>query len=632
MRRLKLVTGTAENQPVTHSSFGHPKRDSRPMNGSLTKSQPRTAKNRPMRIAAIDIGTNSIHMVIADAAAPGAFTVVDREREVVQIGAGSFTRGRLRREAVQRAIDALTRFVQLARRLQCDRIICTATAAVREAKNGGEFLQAARTTAGISPRVIPAEEEGRLIYLAVAAALQLDEDPALILDIGGGSMQAVVGNKDALQLATSAPLGALRLTETMLADDPPSPKAIARLKRHIQKTAKPVIAQIRDLDPLLVYGSSGSIHALAEAIHWEQTGESIEQINGHVLETAALAKLTRRLTRMTLHERRQLRGVDAQRAEIIVPGALVLLHFLEELEFDQITLSDYGVREGLVTDYTRFHAREISRMSEVEDLRYRSVYALLDRFQADGPHPRHVAKLALALYDGLRTSHGLPDEARDVLHMAALLHDIGSVIGFDGHAEHSAYVIRNGMLRGLTAPEIDLVAMVARYHSKTPPRKRHTDFALLPRAQRRMVRWLSAMLRVAESLDRSHYQLIRSLKVERRSGVVALRVSAQRNAKLELWATRRRLDLLARMLGTRKKPMRVRVSLDPAAVAESRRGNGAAVGRDPRGAEVSRRNGAAAGASAEPPAAARASKTELKVRSPKKGRDADYAPGVVERR
>jgi exopolyphosphatase/guanosine-5'-triphosphate,3'-diphosphate pyrophosphatase len=563
-----------------------------------------------MRIAAIDIGTNSIHMVIADAAAPGAFTVVDREREVVQIGAGSFTRGRLRREAVQRAIEALTRFVQLARRLQSDRIICTATAAVREAKNGGEFLQGARVTAGIAPRVIPAEEEGRLIYLAVRAALQLDESPALILDIGGGSVQAVVGNKDQLLIATSAPLGALRLSETSLEGDPPSPKAIARLKRHIAKVAQSCIEQIRELDPVAAYGSSGSIHALAEAIHWEQTGQSIEQINGHVLETAALAKFTRRLTRMTLAERSQLHGVDTQRAEIIVPGALVLLHFLEELDADHITISDYGVREGLVTDYTRFHAREISRLSEVEDLRYRSVYALLDRFQADGPHPRHVAKLALALYDGLKTSHELPDEARDILHMAALLHDIGSVVGFDGHAEHSSYVIRNGMLRGLTAGEIDLVAMVARYHSKSCPRKRDPEFAALPKAQRRMVRWLSAMLRVAESLDRSHYQLIRSIKVERRPDVVSLRMSAQRDAKLEMWAARRRLDLLGRMLGSRKKPMRVRLALEaPAAATEHRRGNGAADARAPKSV-----------------------KPELRLRTPRKGRDADYTPGVVERR
>lgn len=520
-----------------------------------------------MRIAAIDIGSNSIHMVVADTAAQGSFTVVEREREVVQIGRGSFEDGRLQADAIQRSVDVLGRFVQLARRMQVDKIICTATAAVREARNGGEFLQMARRIAGITPRVIPGEEEGRLIYLAVRAALPLDDKPSLIVDIGGGSAQLVVGDKDKLRLATSMPLGVVRLTEKFLEDDPPSAKEIQKLRRAIRKLAKPALEKVLEAKPAKVYGSSGSIHALAQACHWERHGAAIEQINGYALKRSDLEAFTRRLVKMTLAEREKLQGLDAKRAEIIVPGALVLLHVLDEVEADAVILSDYGVREGLVTDYIGFHAAEISRLATVEDLRLRSVYTLLDRFHADGVHPRHVAKLALELYDGLRTAHRLPDEARTLLQYAALLHDIGSVVGFDGHAEHSAYVIRHGNLRGLAARDVNVVANVARYHSKAKPRKRHEEFAVLDKSDRRLVRWLAAILRVAEALDRSHYQLIKSLSVRRRGRGAVISVTARRDVELELWAARRRVGLLGRMLGTKGKPGRVMVNVESAARA-----------------------------------------------------------------
>ena len=527
-----------------------------------------------MRIAAIDIGTNSIHMVIADAVSLGAFEVVDREREVVQIGRGSFASGRLKRDAIQRSVDALTRFVQLARRLQSDRILCTATAAVREAHNGGEFLQAARASAGVTPRVIPSDEEGRLIYLAVKSALQLGSGPSLIVDIGGGSMQLVVGDHDQLRFTTSAPLGALRLAELLIESDPPSRNDLQRLKRHIRKQSRKALERVGELSPRRAYGSSGSIHALAQIAHWLEHNQPIAQMNGHVLDRAALERLIRRLTRMTLAQRERLPGIDQQRAEIIVPGAFVLLHVLDELELDGITVTDFGVREGLVTDYIANHADEITQLAPIDDLRLRSVVQLLTKFKANGTHARHVAKLALALWDGFRDAHRLPAETRELLQYAALLHDVGAAVGFDGHAEHSAYVIRNGNLRGLSALEVQLVANVARYHGKARPRKRDRAYAELPKPMRRAVRWLAAMLRVAEGLDRSHYQLIKGVRVARRGDRYAILVSARRDAQLELWAARRRSEWIGELIGGKRSPVAVSVRLDPS--ADSRRADDSA--------------------------------------------------------
>ena len=507
-----------------------------------------------MRLAAIDIGSNSIHMVIAHAGGPRGFEVIDREREVVQVGRGSFASGKLRQDAIRRTADSLARFVQLARRHQVDRILCTATAAVREARNGGDFLAAARRLTGIMPRVIPAAEEGRLIYMGVRSALKLGERPSAVVDIGGGSMQLVLGNQERCLLTLSAPLGALRLTEAFLQSDPPSRRELQRLRQFLRKAAAGPLRKLREARPRRAYGSSGSIHALAHLAHWDATAAPIAHVNGHERTLESLKRTSRRLQNMTREERNRLPALDAHRAEIIVAGAVLLEHVLEELELDRITLSDFGVREGLVNDYVTRHAGEISSADGVPDLRLRSVLQCLGRFGVDPRHPRHVARLSLELFDGLQRAHGLGKEEREMLHSASLLHDIGAVIGYDQHAEHSYYIILNASLRGLPAEELRVIANVARYHGKARPRKRDRDFNTLDKAARRTVRWLAAILRVAEGLDRSHYQLVRSVRVRRVSGRVSILVNARREAQLEIWAARRRVDLLSKLL---KKPVGV---------------------------------------------------------------------------
>ena len=549
-----------------------------------------------MRIAAIDIGTNSIHMVIAQSTPGAAFEVVEREREVVQIGRGSFEDGRLMPDAIRRTADALSRFVRLARRMQTDRILCTATAAVRESRNGGDFLRVAREVSGVTPRVIPGEEEGRLIYLAVRRALQLDMEPALMIDIGGGSMQLVVGNREKLLLATGAPLGALRLRETILESDPPTNKELRDLRRTVRKRCRPALAKVVELEPTAVYGSSGSIHALAQAVAWEERGAPIEYINGHELPLDGLQRLARKLARMSESERSALRGLDPKRAEIILPGAVVLQHVLEEVGADGITISDFGVREGLVSDYLERHAEEITALDKVADVRLRSVYGLVRKFHDDERHLEHVARLSLALFDGLRREHRLPDEARDLLHYAALLHDLGEVIGHDGHAEHSRYVILNGNLRGLSAEQLALVANVARYHGSSRPRKRDEYIRRLPKVQRRAVRWLAAMLRIAEGLDRSHYQLVKEIHLRRGAKSLTLQARTRGDAQLEQWAAESRAGLLSRLIG---RPVRIRM-------VKSTKARDSARVRTPRpdaaARAAARRSAAAAAGSAPKPA------------------------------
>ena len=513
-----------------------------------------------MRLAAIDIGTNSIHIVIAQATGKGGFEVLDREREVVQVGKGSFGTGRLRKDAILRTVESLARFVALARRMGVERIACTATAAVREAKNGGDFVRAAREIAGITPRVIPAREEGRLIYLAVKNALALPEGPSLVLDIGGGSLQMVVGDGNKLEQVASAPLGALRLGELFPLGNPPKSAAIAKLERYVKKTAKPGLAAILEFKPKQAYGSSGSIHALAHATRAMEGGEPIEQLNGHVLATKQLAKTLTWLAGMKTSERAKIQGIDPGRAEIIVHGGIVLLHVLESARLDGITMSDFGVREGLLADEIQKSATEIKKLDSVEDLRLRSVLQLLDRFRGDETHARHVTDLSLALFDGLQRDHRLDHDARRMLEYAGFLHDIGSVVRHDRHTQHSYYLIKHGGLRGLSEEEVEIVAQVARWHGKGRPKKSDTWTGALSGRGRRTVRWLAAILRIAEALDRSQYQLVRGVTVGHVGGGVTLRVQAGENARLEVWAARERVAYLSRLLG---KP--VRVTFQPSA-------------------------------------------------------------------
>jgi exopolyphosphatase/guanosine-5'-triphosphate,3'-diphosphate pyrophosphatase len=317
-----------------------------------------------------------------------------------------------------------------------------------------------------------------------------------------------------------------------------------------------------------VFGSSGSIHALAHVSRALAGQKPIRHLNGHVLGRRELARTVRALQAMTLAERARLPGIDPARAEILLHGGIVLLHVLTEVGADGITMSDYGVREGLLADDIARHAREIKRLDAIEDLRLRSVHSLLARFRGDETHARHVADLSLALFDGLRLEHRLGEDERRLLEYAGLLHDIGSIIAHDRHTEHSHYIIKNGGLRGLQAAEVEMVAAVARYHGKARPKKGDRAYTALGREGRRTVRWLAALLRIAEALDRSQYQLVRGVKVSRAGGALTLRLEARENARLELWAARERAGLLSKIL---RRPVRVDFAAAYAKPAPARR-------------------------------------------------------------
>ena len=502
-----------------------------------------------MRLAAIDLGSNSIHMVIVEVSASGAFVVKDREKQMVRLGASTLARRRLPAEAMRRGLAALREFRRLADTHGVDKLIAVATSAIREAVNGEDFLEQVGREIGVWPLAISGEEEARLIYLAALHSVHLEGKRTLVVDLGGGSVELALGSGRRLEWVASEKLGVLRMTERFVRTDPLSGKDEARLARRVEETLEPQARRIRETGFEVAVGTSGTILALGALAHEMENGSRPESLHHLTVTASALRAVRKRLVSLDIRARLRLPGLDEDRADIVVAGSVILDTVLERLGVERLVLCEWALREGILLDYIHAHKRSLARAEAYPDVRRRSVMHLAERCLFDEAHARHVAGLALALFDGTRSRHGLSDAERALLEYAALLHDIGHHISHPGHHKHSYYLIKNGDLRGFDPLEVELLANVARYHRRGFPRKKHAPFAALPRPSRRAARVLAGLLRLADALDRSHRQVIRSLTVGERSGTLKVRCEADGDCELELWGVARRTDLMEKALG-----------------------------------------------------------------------------------
>jgi exopolyphosphatase/guanosine-5'-triphosphate,3'-diphosphate pyrophosphatase len=504
-----------------------------------------------MRLAAIDIGTNSVHMIVVRVRPDLSFEVVDREKEMVRLGAGGLDGRRLAPTAVTAAYETLARFKRLAETHQVDEILATATSAVREAENGGDFVATVRRDLGIGVRVISGKEEARLIHMAAAYAAGVGGRASVVIDIGGGSVEITYGTAARMQIGESFKVGVIRLTERFVTSDPLSRADEQRMVRHIRRQTAGHLKTLARRGFERVIGTSGTIHALG-ALASERLREGGDLRNRRIT-AKALGRVRRLMTSSTLDERLALPGLDPRRADVTVAGAVLLDTLLQGLNADALTLCDFALREGLVLDYIKKNGAHIRTVERYPDVRRRSVIELAERCRYVAPHAQQVARTAMALFDATEPDHGLGADAREWLEFAALLHDIGAHISYERHHKHSQYLIQHGDLRGFDPDEIQLMALVARYHRQSPPKKSHADFAALPPERRRIVRVLGALLRLAEGLDRSHAQVVDQIEVERSPDALLLRLRASSDPELEVWAANRHAPPLARALG---RPLR----------------------------------------------------------------------------
>lgn len=511
-----------------------------------------------MKLAAIDIGSNSVHMIVAGTAGDHSFEVLDREKEMVFLGRSVFEHGRLTDDAMASGLAAITKLHKLAQRHGVCEVRAVATAAVREAANGGEFLYAVAEHTGIAPQVISGTEEARYIYLAVRSAIDLSSRCALVIDIGGGSVELIAGDTRSLRLARSLKLGVQRL-RARFGSEGLGKRERRALEDQVCKLAEPVIRSARDFGSKFAVGTSGTILALAQAAHLAAGGTPWTAATGQTVSLGALSALTQRLLALPAAERAAVAGIDAKRADSVHVGAVLLCKLLELGRLDELTLCDASLREGVVLDWLERRADSTHGTPIVSDIRRHSVRELARRCGQTGPHPERVAELCLALFDQTRELHRLGANERRLLEYAALLHDVGQHIGYERHEHHAAYIIKNGDLRGFYDQERSVIALLARYHRKSRPRRHDPDFAVLPARTRRAVRVLAAMLRLADGLDRSHHQVVRGLRCAYDDRSLVIRVETNGDAELELWGARRKAKLLERAL--RRK---VEIELDGA--------------------------------------------------------------------
>ena len=502
-----------------------------------------------MQIAAIDIGTNSIHMIVVRVRPDLSFEVVDREKAMVRLGAGGLDGKSLTADAMNGALQALSKFKRLADSHGVDVIVAAATSATREARNGGELLAQIEAHTGIRPRVITGAEEARLIHQAAVYGVDVGSARAVVIDIGGGSVEITHGTGTSIQAARSFKIGVIRLTERFVKSDPLSQREEDRIAAHVLAEIDRHCEQITTAGFERVIGTSGTILSLGALAAARAGGPPPSELRNLRVSAKQIRHLRKELVGLSLEQRLALPGLDPRRADIVVAGAVLLDTILRRLGAEDLTLCDLALREGLVLDYIRQNSQHIAQVERIPDVRRRSTLELAERCNYYSEHAQQVVQLAVAIFDQTRTVHGLTDREREWLEFAALLHDIGTHISYARHHRHSAYLVRNGDLRGFDPDEIEVIAQVTRYHRRGTPKRSHEEYARLPAPLQRTVRTLASILRVAESLDRSHTQTISGLDLRDRGEDMLLQVHTSGDAELEVWATKRHLEPFEKLVG-----------------------------------------------------------------------------------
>ncbi|HWL41214.1 MAG TPA: Ppx/GppA phosphatase family protein [Gemmatimonadaceae bacterium] len=495
-----------------------------------------------IRIAAIDIGSNSIRQTIADVSPGGSIRVVDEMRASPRLGAGLDKTGKLSEVAIDNAIATLTRMATLARQQGAKRTEVVATSAVREASNGAAFLALVREHAGLKVRVLEGSDEARLSFLSALAHFDLASGRAVVMDIGGGSLEIALSAEGLVDRLISLPMGAIRMTEQFLADDTPQ-RGMRRLRKFVRKELKKHLSA-KHWRAAQVISSGGTFTNLA-SIHLARHGmESARTVHGTIVPRVELEHIVDTLHNMSPSERQGVPGLTPARADIIVAGFAVAAEVLARLDVSNLVVSAYGIREGILLEA----AKVTPAAGDPGEGRERSVKELAERSHFEEPHAKRVQRLALELFDAIGARLGAAPGERQILSDAALLHDIGYHINYDKHHKHSYHLIQHAGLMGMTPREQIAVANVARYHRGADPKSKHANFRELDSKLQAMIRRLAAILRVADGFDRGHAGAVEHVKV--RWNKRALRITAVQNPKagsmrLDLWGANRKSGLLS---------------------------------------------------------------------------------------
>ncbi len=517
------------------------------LNSQPSEPVPNGTSKRLKRITAIDLGTNSFHAIIADLYDDGHFEIVDALKEMV-IMAEKGVGKELTPGAMERGIAALRKFYNLSEGRQSEAIIAYATSAVREATNGGEFIQRVIDEVGLKINAISGLMEAELIAYGVQHGVTIGSTPVLMADIGGGSVEFIVGTQDTTSYLTSKKIGVARLAAMFLENDPITPAEVEAIQEYIEKSLDPMQQQIGRLPSGLMIGSSGTYQTIAAMIDARRpNGHGGIITNEFEFTWAEFKALFDEFLFLPRKKRLKVEGLEEKRSELILPGMILVHSIMRIFNVERVKISTQALREGILIRYIQKMYPKLATSPVSEDPRRDSIMELAVKCNWHESHSIQVCNLALELFDELHEILGLEESERELLEYASILHDIGYHISHRKHHIHALYLILNADLRGFSEPEIQIMAHVARYHRRSTPKKRHELYEGLDRALKNRIQKLSAILRVADGLDRSHYQNVEGMTVEVTDKEIIITIQTNSDPELELWGARRKSFLLERV-------------------------------------------------------------------------------------
>jgi exopolyphosphatase/guanosine-5'-triphosphate,3'-diphosphate pyrophosphatase len=505
---------------------------------------------RKKRLAAIDIGSNSIRLMVAEATPDGDYRLLDDEKETTRLAHGLARTGTLSDEAMKRSIAALGRMKAIAQGYHVDQLEVIATSAVREASNRRRFVRQVRDQLGLTVEVIPAHEEGRLSFRSVQRHFNLKDTNAVIVDLGGGSAEVVFSANGIIEDIYSLPIGSVRLTERYVKSDPMTNGAFALVKRRVSRQVRQIIGT-PDFTPHVMIGSGGTFMALANVSIKMRGGDGPPTIGGYEIARSEVRHVLEYLRHLPLRARRNVPGLHADRADIIVAGVLVIERLMKFFKVNRLLIHDRGIRDGLLLNLIGELFGNKPRLAEEQQDPLAGVRHFAAACGFEQRHSNHVAKLALQLFDQVREPLELPLSERLLLEAAALLHEIGYLINYEKHHHHSYHLIMHGNFRGLTPRQREIVANVARYHRRSGPKKKHDNFARLPPDEQTTVRRLSAILRLADGLDRTHLQHVAKITCKLEGRRLMVLAHAQQPPDVDLWGGQQKGKLFEKVFGVK---------------------------------------------------------------------------------
>src|SRR5262245_57395096 len=486
-------------------------------------------------IAAIDVGSNAIRLAIANVDTNGSYQPVYSVREPVRLGQDVFTKGTISPHTVDKMVERFIDFKQKLDEHAVTQVKAVGTSAMREATNRDAVLKAIAKAAGIEISIIGAEEEARLIHLAVKTTVNLKNKVALLVDIGGGSVEVLLADDTSVLCTESYAMGSVRLLKIL--DEKAGEERFNQLvTEYVDATQRRLEQEIGNQKIDICIGTGGSIESIGDL-----RKELLEKNSNQKVTVEELKALVKKLRAMTFEQRIQDLRLRPDRADVIVPAAIVLQKTVQQAGVDEIVIPGIGLKDGVLLELMtnlRDRERHLYREQVIESAR-----RLGKKYFFDERHANTVAKLAVQIFDQTKTFHELDVEARLMLEIAALLHDIGHYVNVYNHHKHSFYLIQSNPLVGLTPLQMHMVANIARYHRKSAPKIQHQPYQDLSPKQRLIISKLASILRLADALDHEHASTVESVDVDYKRPRFRFRLKGKGDMLLEKWALVNKRDM-----------------------------------------------------------------------------------------